>query len=124
MQNPLQITFHDMAHNAGLEAVIVEKYEKIKAEDIDVTKCHVVIEKQSKHHQKSNMVCVRLDLKVSHFDDIVMKENCLEDPTSLRRAISKVFKVGLDLAHKQKTRHMKLKRVPLEELPVVEAVEE
>ena len=123
MQNPLQITFHDIRHNADVEELIAEKYEKIKAENIDVTKCHLVIEKQSKHQQKLNAVCVRLDLKVAHFEDIIIKENCTEDPASLRTTISKVFKVGLELIHKHKTRHMKLKRSRLQDLPLAEAVE-
>ncbi len=123
MQNPLQITFHDIHHNDDIEIMIQEKFEKIKAESLDVTKCHVVLEKQSKHHQKANMVCVRLDLKLPHYDDIVVTEKCFEDEISLKSAVSKVFKQGLELAHDHKKRRLNHKRMPVGELPAVEPIE-
>ena len=120
MKNALLITFHDRSHNPEIEAMIQEKFEKIKSEYPDVTKCHVVLEKQSKHHQKANLSCVRLDLKVSHFEDIVVTEKCLEDTTSMKSAVLKVFKQGLDLARKQKKRRLENKRMPTGELHPVE----
>ncbi len=123
MQNSLQITFHDVHQNEGLEELIREKFKKVKAESPGVTKCHVVLEKLSKHHQTANMACVRLDLKVSHFKDIVVTEKCLEDEVSLKSAILKIFKKGLDLMHKHKKRRQDNKRLPLRELPAVEPVE-
>ena len=123
MQNPLQITFHDVPHNEEIEALIHEKFERIKIENTDVTKCHVVLEKLSKHHQKGNMACVRLDLKVSHFEDIVVTEKCLDDMVSWKSAVLKVFKHGLDLAHKHKKRRLDHQRLPLGEFSAIEPVE-
>ena len=123
MRNPLQITSHDMDYSEGIEAMIREKFEKVMTVIPDVTKCHVVLEKLSKHHQKANMACVRLDLKVPHFEDIVVTEKCLEDAASLKSAVLKVFKQGLDLAHKHKKRRLDHKRLTLGELPAVEPVE-
>ena len=123
MQNPLQITFHDMDHNEDIEAMIQEKFEKVMTVSSDVTKCHVVLEKLSKHHQTANMACVRLDLKVPHFEDIVVTEKCLEDAAPLKSAVLKVFKQGLDLTHKHKKRRLDYKRLPLGELPAAEPVE-
>ena len=123
MQNPLQITFHDMDHNEDIEAMIREKFEKVRTVSPDMTKCHVVLEKLSKHHQTANMACVRLDLKVPHFEDIVVTEKCLEDAASLKSAVLKVFKQGLDLAHKHKKRRLDHKRLTLGDLPAVEPVE-
>ena len=45
MQNPLQVTFHDMKHNKDIEATIAERFEKLKIWSPDITKCHVIIEK-------------------------------------------------------------------------------
>lgn len=123
MQNPLQITFHDVKHNEDIEALIQEKFERIKAECPDLTKCHVVLEKLSKHHQKANMACVRLDLKVPHFEDIVVKEECLEDVMSLKSAVVDTFKRGLDLVHKHKKRRLDHKRLPVGEFLAIEPVE-
>lgn len=123
MQNPLQITYHDMAHNGEIEDIINEKFEKIVATGFDITKCHVVLEKLSKGHQKANAVCVRLDLKVSHYEDIVVRENCVEDPAALTSAVLKVFKQGSALAHKHKKRRIEKHRTPAGELPTVEPAE-
>jgi len=120
MQNPLQITFHGMSHNTDLEGVIREKFEKVKAVSPDVIKCHVTLEKLSRHHQKANTACIRFDLKVSHFEDIVLTEKCLEDIASLKSTVLKVFKHGIDLAHKRKKRHLDHKRVPLGDLQAIE----
>lgn len=123
MRNPLQINFHDLQHSAEIETLIEEKFEKVKAESPDVTKCHVIIEKLSKHHQKGNEACVRLDLKISQFEDIVVKENCLADKAMLKSAILKVFKQGVDLAREHKKHRLEKRRVPLADLPPAEPVE-
>lgn len=114
MRNPLQVTFHDLDHSTEVETMILEKFEKVKAESPDVTKCHVVLEKLSKHHQKGNMACVRLDLKISNFEDIVVKENCLADKAMLKSTILKVFKQAVDLAREHKKHRLKQKRKPLD----------
>jgi hypothetical protein len=95
MQNPVQITFHDLQHDQEIEGLIQEKFEKMKVVSPDITKFHVVLEKLSKHHQKANSACARLDLKVSHFDDIIITEKCQEDVGSLKSAVLKILKGGL-----------------------------
>ncbi len=123
MQNPLQTIFHDIPHNGNIEALIQEKFEKVLEENPGVTKCHVVFEKLSNHHNKANMACVRLDLKVSRLEDIVVREECFEDAHSLTSAILKVFKRGLELSRKHKKRRLDNKRAPLGELREIEPVE-
>ena len=123
MQNPLLVTFHDIHHNGEIEILIKEKFGRILNENPDVTKCHVVLEKQSKHHQKANLAHVRLDLKISHYDDIVVTEKCFEDTTSLKSAVLKAFKEALDLARQHKKRRLDKKRAPLGEMQAVEPVE-
>jgi hypothetical protein len=122
MQNPLLITFHDINHNPEVEHLINEKFEKVRFESPDVTKCHVVVEKQSKHHKKGNEICVRMDLKISHFEDIVVSERCLEATAAIKSAIIAVFKEAIDLAREQKKYRLGQKRAPLGELPIVEPV--
>ncbi len=110
MQNPLQITFHDLQHSDEIEELIHEKFEKLKIVSPNITKCHVVLEKLSKNHHKGNTACARLDLKVSHFDDIVITEKCQEDLGSLKSAVLKILKGGLILV-REKVKHRKeLKR--------------
>jgi ribosome-associated translation inhibitor RaiA len=124
MKNPLEVTFHDLRHNEEIELIIKEKFEKVIALAPDVTKCHIILEKQSKHHQKANQAYVSLDLKAPHFEDIVITEDCLEDVASLKSAVIKVFKHGLDLMHKHKSRRRDQKRLPLGQLSSIDPIEE
>ena len=123
MQNPLLVTFHDIDKSDSIDALIVEKFEKIKAENSNVTKCHVIVEKLSKHHQKGNMACVRMDLKIPHFEDIVTSEDCLAEAVAIKSAVTKVFKHGLDLARDRKKYRLDQKRMPTGELRAVETAE-
>jgi len=114
MKNPLQITFHDIHHNAEVETLIEEKFEKVETENPDVTKCHVIVEKQSKHHKQGNEISVRLDLKIAHFEDIVVTEGCIEDTAALKSAATLVFKRGIELAREHKKYRAEQKRVRVE----------
>ncbi len=97
MQNPLEITFHDLRRSEKLEEVITEKFAKLQKLRSDITKCHVFFEKQSKHHQKANSTVIRLDLKVPRFEDIIISENCSEDDAALKTTVLKVFKRCQDI---------------------------
>ncbi len=112
MQNPLEITFHDIGHDPVLENLVQEKYEKLRGVAPNVTKCHVILEKLSKHHHTANACCVRMDLKIPHFDDIVIAEKCEEGEASLSSTIIKVFKRGSRLMKKDMQRRTDRHRVP------------
>lgn len=110
MQNPLEVTFHDLERNAKIEELIQGKFEKLTTIRPDITKCHVFIEKQSKHHQKANSTVIRLDIKVPRFQDIVVSEKCSEDLPSIKTTIIKVFKRSQDLLLEKIKYHRDLKR--------------
>jgi len=112
MQNPFEITFHNMAHNDKVETVILEKFENVKEISSDVTKCHVIIEKLSHHHQNANRSVVRIDLKVPHIKDIVISEKCSEDEASLLSTTLKVFKRSKILLREEIARIRDRNRAP------------
>ena len=101
MQNPLEITFHDIPHSKNIEEIIIQKLDKIKKMNGTVLKCHVVLEKLSQHHQKGNAYCVRLDLKIDSFSDIVVTEESKEGELPLAATVRDVMKKGHDLAKQQ-----------------------
>lgn len=101
MNNPLLITFHDIRHSTKVEDLIKEKFAKLQAERADVTKCHVFIEKETKHHRSSSAVVVRLDLKMPHIEDIVISEKATEDESTLTAAVIKAFKKSHELFHER-----------------------
>ena len=115
MQNPFEITFHNMNNNLKIETLIREKFENVKKISSDVTKCHVILEKLSNHHQSANMSCVRLDLKVSHINDIIISEKCSEDEASLISTVIKVFKRGKTLLREEVSRIRDRSRIPRED---------
>lgn len=125
MQNPLEITFHDISHNEKVNALILEKFENVKKISPNVTKCHVVVEKLSKHHQSANRSCIRLDLKVPHISDIVISEKCSEDEASLLSTINKVLKRGKSLLREEVARNRDRHRAPKDDnFAVVDESEE
>ena len=112
MQNPLEITFHDITNHPKINDLILEKFEKVQTIAPDVTKCHVVIEKLSKHHQKANTAVVRIDIKVPHLDDIFISEKCSEDETDLSKTVIKAFKRGKQHLREEIRRRRDRNRVP------------
>lgn len=115
MQKPLEITFHNMNNNPKIEDLILGKFENVKKISPDVTKCHVTIEKLSKHHQSANRACVRIDLKVPRINDIIVSEKCGEDDVSLMSTVNKVFKRGKLLLGEEVARNRDRHRVPRDE---------
>lgn len=124
MQNPLEITFHDLPHYPKIEALIMEKFKKLKAINNEITKCHVILEKLSKHHQKANSSCVRLDLKVPRLDDIIITEKCSEDEADLASNVIKVFKRGQMSMREGLKRRLDRQRAPRPDGIDLEAMEE
>lgn len=112
MQNPLEISFRDLRNNEKIEKLIQEKFDKLEGISPDITKCHVILEKLSKHHQTANAACVRLDLKVANFDDIVISEKCSEEEGPLMSAVNKIFKRSQELVRKEKKRRQDRHRIP------------
>ena len=107
MHNPLEITFKGIPKNSNIEQLITEKFEKIQEISNGVIKCHVVIEALSHHHQKGNEYCVRLDLKLAHFPDIIVKEKSKEEEDPLTKTVRVVFKKAHELVRKQIERRKK-----------------
>ncbi|MCA9392655.1 MAG: HPF/RaiA family ribosome-associated protein [Candidatus Omnitrophica bacterium] len=112
MLNPLEVTFHDIHNHPKINEIIREKFEKVQTIAPDVTKVHVVIEKLSKHHQKANTACVRIDIKVPHLDDIFISEKCSEDEADLCKNVIKAFKRGKQLLREEIRRRRHRSRVP------------
>ncbi len=123
MQNPLEITFKGVEASEKINEVIQGKFEKLKRVSPDITKCHVILEQLSNHHKTANTVYVRLDLKVPHFDDIVVSEKCSEDEASVTRTIIKVFKREKGLIREKIKHRQDQHRVPKDGIFEVEETE-
>ena len=78
MQNPLQITFRDMAHSDALETHIREKAAKLDAHFAHLTSCHVTLEQPHKHKHQGKAFRVHISLHVPG-EDIVINRHEDED---------------------------------------------
>lgn len=62
MQIPLQINFRHMETSAALEAKIREKAQKIEQFSDHITRLHVTIDLEHKHHRQGNLFSVKIDI--------------------------------------------------------------
>lgn len=64
MQQPLQITFHEMAPSAAVERRIREKVADLEKVCDGITRCRVSVEFDHQRHRKGNMFAVHMNLHV------------------------------------------------------------
>lgn len=64
MQQPLEISFHDVDHSPALEAAIREKAEGLERFFDRIIGCRVVVEAKQRRRHKGNLYAVRIDLRV------------------------------------------------------------
>jgi ribosomal subunit interface protein len=71
MQQPLQITFHGMAHSDAVEERIRLKAEGLERFHDHITSCHVTVEAPHQRHHKGNLYSVRVDLHLPDKDIVI-----------------------------------------------------
>jgi cold shock CspA family protein len=63
-----------MEHNDAIEALIREKADWLDRFTSDIMSCRVVVEPAGKHHQRGNLIEVRIDLTVPGEEIVVTRE--------------------------------------------------
>ena len=74
MQIPLQVTFRDMAHSDAMEVNIRERAAKLERYHDHVISCRVVVETQTRRHNKGNLYHVRVDVTVPDAELVASRE--------------------------------------------------
>jgi ribosomal subunit interface protein len=74
MKLPLEITFRNMEPSAALEENVREHAGKLDQFYDRIMSCHVVVEKDHKHHHQGNLYHVRIDLTVPGKELVVSRE--------------------------------------------------
>jgi len=74
MELPLQITSHDFALTAGLEAEIRDRADRLDSYYDRIMRCRVVIEAPVGHHRHGGPFKVRLDLTVPRGELVVNRQ--------------------------------------------------
>lgn len=64
MQQPLQITFHEVDHSDAIEANIRARAAELERFYDRITSCHATVELANKRHHKGNLYRVRLEIHV------------------------------------------------------------
>ncbi len=73
MQLPLQITFHNVRHDAQIESTIRSSAEWLDTYNGRIMSCRVVVDQPHKHHKEGNLYQIRIDLKVPGREIIVKR---------------------------------------------------
>ena len=78
MRLPLQISFHNMAHDAEIESAIRANARWLESSYDRIISCRVVVDIPHLHHKERNLNQFRIDLKVPG-GELVVKRGASED---------------------------------------------
>lgn len=78
MRLPLQISFHNMAHDAEIESAIRANARWLESYYDRIISCRVVVDIPHLHHKERNLYQFRIDLKVPG-GELVVKRGASED---------------------------------------------
>src|SRR5262249_45686064 len=74
MKLPVQIAFHNLPHDAGIESSIRANAEWLDNYHDRIMSCRVVVDRTHLHHKEGNLCQVRIDLKVPGGELAVKRE--------------------------------------------------
>ena len=77
MKLPVQIAFHNMPHDAGIESAIRANAEWLDNYYDRIMSCRVVVDHPHLHHKEGNLYQIRIDLKVPEGELAVKREPSL-----------------------------------------------
>lgn len=107
MQKPLEVTFRGVPKIDTIENLIQEKVDKLERVCDHITSCRVAVEKPQLYQKFGNPFRVRIDVRVPHNHEIVIKRECTEGDMhdSLQMVLRDAFKAARlaleNLVHKQ-----------------------
>jgi ribosome-associated translation inhibitor RaiA len=79
MARPLEIVLKGMEHSEAVEARIHEKAEKLFQLSDRITRCRVLVEAPTRHHQHGSTFSVHIDLHVPG-SELVVNRDGTENP--------------------------------------------
>ena len=74
MKYPVQIAFHNLPHDEGIESSIRAHAEWLENYHDRIMSCRVVVDRPHSHHKEGNLCQVRIDLKVPGGELAVKRE--------------------------------------------------
>jgi ribosomal subunit interface protein len=74
MQNPLQITFHNVDRSDAVEQKIQEKVAQLEHFFDAIVGCHITVESQHRHHRKGVIYHIKIHLMLPGSDIVVGRE--------------------------------------------------
>jgi cold shock CspA family protein/ribosome-associated translation inhibitor RaiA len=108
MQKPLEITFRGVPKMDSIEELISEKVAKLEKVCNYITSCHIAVEKPQLYQKTGNPFKVRIDIRIPHNHEIVIRRECTEGDMhdSLQMVLRDAFKAARiaveDLVQKQR----------------------
>ena len=107
MRLPLQISFHNMAHDAEIESAIRANARWLESYYDRIISCRVVVDIPHLHHMERNLCQFRIDLKVPG-GELVVKRGASED--SEFQDLDLTIRDAFDDARRQLEEYARLRR--------------
>lgn len=108
MQIPLEMTFRDVRKTEAVEKLIEEKVAKLEKICDYMVSCRLAIDMPQRHQQRGNSFRVRIDIRVPHGHELVIKRESGQGkingtlPQTLREAFSAAARQLKELVKKQR----------------------
>lgn len=124
MQKPLELSFRNVPASEEIKSLVEHNVEKLDQFYNRIISCSVAIEQLHNHHQKGNPYHIRIDIRIPHNQEIVIKREPLKGSNAsfeLNAMVNDAFEAArralkkhVDIQrHKVKTHAPKNKNQPL-----------
>lgn len=74
MQQPLQVTFHNLPSSAALESEIRARVARLEALDGRIIGCRVVVDSPHRNQAKGKTYAIRIEMQVPGHEIVVARE--------------------------------------------------
>jgi hypothetical protein len=107
MHEHLQITFRGMSSSPAVEALIVERIERLAHASALIQRCHVVLEQPHRHQHKGRQFGVRLDIATPLGEVVVTRAS---DGVNLHQPLQALVRDAFDAAARQLEERLERRR--------------
>jgi ribosome-associated translation inhibitor RaiA len=109
MQKPLELTFRNVEANDQIKELVERNVEKLEQMYNRIISCSVAIEQLHNHHQKGNPFHVRIDIKIPHNQEIVIKREPQKSSNGTF-ALNAMIADAFDAARRALKKHVEIQR--------------
>ena len=92
MQIPLQITYRGMSSSPSVDALIIERTNKLERFSDRIVRCHVIVDVPHRHHRQGRHFSVHVDVTTPLGSIVVTRDPSSDaEPRDLAVAVREAF---------------------------------